>query len=129
LLSLLPIRTSKSRKIYGFDENGNLLQVLQPLLLLYSRDDPLAPAERIDQFVEDVRKAGADVTAATWPQSLHVGTTIHCSYSLSEKRASVLLLSSQLLSDSGSIMKLSCFAEVETGLKAAIVLFTVVALS
>ncbi|GAQ84916.1 hypothetical protein KFL_002120100 [Klebsormidium nitens] len=47
--------------------------VLQPLLLLYSRDDPLAPAERIDEFVANVRKVGADVTAVTWPQSLHVG--------------------------------------------------------
>lgn len=49
------------------------VQVLQPLLLLYSRDDPLAPAERIDDFAADVRKAGADVIAVTWPQSLHVG--------------------------------------------------------
>lgn len=47
---------------------------------------------------------------------------------LFEKRASVLLLSSQLLSDLGSIMKLSGFAEVETGLEAVIVPFMVIAL-
>jgi pimeloyl-ACP methyl ester carboxylesterase len=44
-----------------------------PTLYLYSRDDPLACAAKLDGLVAARRAAGADARAHCWPESPHVG--------------------------------------------------------
>ena len=42
-------------------------------LYLYSADDPLCDATHLDSLVASRRQAGADVAAARWERSQHVG--------------------------------------------------------
>eukprot|EP00898_Chlorokybus_atmophyticus_P001773 jgi/Chlat1/2597/Chrsp178S02452 len=47
--------------------------VCGPVLLLYSQDDKLAAATRIDKFARDLRRKGRRVTAVRWKEGSHVG--------------------------------------------------------
>lgn len=52
------------------------LRVGRKSLYLYSHDDPLCSAERVDALVAARRAAGADVAALSWRRSQHVGHLI-----------------------------------------------------
>ena len=56
-------------------------------LYLYSADDPLCDAAKLDVLVASRRQAGADVAATRWERSQHVG---HLVKHYSEYRAALL---------------------------------------
>jgi hypothetical protein len=49
------------------------MQLGSKTLYLYSADDPLCDAAKLDALVASRRQAGADVAATRWERSQHVG--------------------------------------------------------
>ncbi|GBG85100.1 hypothetical protein CBR_g39560 [Chara braunii] len=47
--------------------------VIGPMLVIYSKDDDLAPAEYIDRFIADVTASGGRAHSLCWEKSEHVG--------------------------------------------------------
>lgn len=52
---------------------GDLQQLGQRSLYVYSSDDPLCDAAKVDSLVAARRRAGHRVTAKRWAASQHVG--------------------------------------------------------
>lgn len=52
---------------------GDLQQLGQRSLYLYSADDPLCEAGKVDVLVAERRRAGHSVAAQRWAASQHVG--------------------------------------------------------
>jgi pimeloyl-ACP methyl ester carboxylesterase len=67
----------------------------RPLLFLYSADDPLCDAAKVDELVAEKRRRGQDVKARKWERSGHVAHLRHHSDEYTDLLLQFLALTAQ----------------------------------